>query len=425
MTGSRLVLCLLLVVAVCSHANAAPVSLVVQLSPTASISTVLSALGATSVDSIQGGNAYLINVDSTQVAAASQTVAIQGAALGIIDFHVNARMSLLSQHLYGVVTPKQKTPADWFKNQPAMLLTNAQSALKYASGKGVVIADINSIVDYSHPALKGHLTSGYDFILSKPASQTSLDQSGSDFLDQSGSDFLDQSGSDFLDQSGSDFLDQNGAKFVIPPTTNVAYAHGTLVAGILAVSAPAAMIMPLRAFDDNGQSDEFILAKAIRYAADHGAQVINMSFGSLVDSGVVRGACNYASAKGAILVSSAGNNSTSAPQYPAAYNSVTAVSATNILDIKAAFSNYGSYVGIDGPGVNIVSAYPGSLYAVVSGTSFSSPMVAATAALVQSMKMSSVLSDVESTSVNIDAQNPGYINQLGSGRLNVLKAVHP
>jgi len=301
-----------------------------------------------------------------------------------------------------------------------MQLIQSGSALAYSTGQGVVIADINSRVDYSHPALSGHLTGGYDFISSKPTNETALNQSDSSFLDQSDSSFLDQSDSSFLDNNGAKFLS------VVPVLgAKPAYSHGTLCAGIIAVSAPSAMIMPIRAFDDNGSSDSFMLAKSIRYAVDQGAQVINMSFGTLMDSQAIHSAINYAISHHVVLVASAGNNNTSAVQYPAAYSGVTSVSATDLNDVKGSFSNYGSYVGVDGPGVNIISAYPGGLYSMVSGTSFSAPMVAATAALVRSMKTTGVMSSITSTVVNINAQNPNYVNQLGRGRINVLRAVHP
>src|SRR5262245_40427261 len=168
-----------------------------------------------------------------------------------------------------------------------------------------------------------------------------------------------------------------------------------------------------------------MLAKAIRYAAGNGAQVINMSFGTLTDSPTVKSAIEYAKGKNVILVASAGNNNTSAPQYPAAYSGVMSVSATNVFDVKGSFSNFGSLVAVDGPGVNIISAYPGSLYSVVSGTSFSAPMVAATAALVRSIKTSGVQTAVTGGVVNIDAKNPNYVGKLGKGRIDVLKAVKP
>jgi subtilisin family serine protease len=166
-----------------------------------------------------------------------------------------------------------------------------------------------------------------------------------------------------------------------------------------------------------------MLAKAIRYAVDNNAQVINMSFGTLVDSNAIHNAVNYALSHGVVLVASAGNSNTSATQFPAAYSGVTGVSATNLQDVKASFSNYGWYVGVDAPGVRIVSAYPGGLYSMVSGTSFSSPMVAATAALIRSMTTNGVMPTIAATTVNINNQNPQYVNELGTGRINVLAAV--
>src|SRR5262249_42594910 len=153
-----------------------------------------------------------------------------------------------------------------------------------STGKGLIIADINALVDYSHPALKGHLTGGYDFVIGNPSNPNAanslnqstasfLDQSTASFLDQSTASFLDQSTASFLDQSTASFLDQSTASFL--DTSNPAHGHGTMVAGIIAAIAPEAMIMPIRAFDDHGQADQFVIAKAIRWAVDHGADVIN------------------------------------------------------------------------------------------------------------------------------------------------------
>jgi subtilisin family serine protease len=126
-----------------------------------------------------------------------------------------------------------------------------------------------------------------------------------------------------------------------------------------------------------------------------------------------------------VLVASAGNNNTSSVQFPAAYNGVMAVAATDLQDRKASFSNYGSYVYVDAPGVNIFSTYPGGGYSIVSGTSFSAPAVAATAALVMSVSTSGIGTAISSSAVNIDSVNPEYSGQLGYGRIDVLEAVTP
>ena len=78
---------------------------------------------------------------------------------------------------------------------------------------------------------------------------------------------------------------------------------------------------------------------------------------------------------------------------------------------------------MDAPGVNIISAYPGGRYAMVSGTSFSAPMVAAEAALIMSEKTVNVKTTVGSAVINISSQNPSYVGQLGLGRINVLNSV--
>jgi subtilisin family serine protease len=183
------------------------------------------------------------------------------------------------------------------------------------------------------------------------------------------------------------------------------------------------MIMPLRVFDDSGQTDVFSVTKAIYYAVRNGARVVNMSFGMSQSYSSVKAALAYAASNNVVIVASAGNQNTSVPQFPASAGGVIGVAAVSSTDAKAPFSNYGSTVYVDAPGVNIISAYPNGLYAMVSGTSFSAPMVAAEAALILSVKNGNVKTTIGSAVVNIDAQNPQYPGKLGLGRINVLNAV--
>ena len=196
-----------------------------------------------------------------------------------------------------------------------------------------------------------------------------------------------------------------------------------MVAGILAVMAPDAMIMPLRAFDDKGCGTTYNIAKAVKYAVSHGAQVINMSFGISGQTQTLKKTIEEAVKAGVTVVASAGNGNTSIPQYPAAYPGVLGVSATKLNDTKTSFSDYGSTIFVSAPGSNIISAFPGGYYAELSGTSFSAPMVAAEAALVRSLKTSGWRNSIAAGVDNIDALNPVYIGKLGTGRINLLKAL--
>ncbi len=388
---------------------------IVQISSGANITAIASTVGATVIDSIPGSNIYLINapVGSVLDAAAS----LGGALSGINWVELNTGVTLPSFAVYGIVTVPPTAAADWYKYQPAWQLIETQKALPYSRGTGIVIADINSQVDYRHPALVGHLTSGYDFVSGRPAGSAVLNQSEAGFLDQSEAGFLDQSEAGFLDQSEAGFLDATGL------LANPAYSHGTLCAGVLAAIVPDSMIMPLRAFNESGGSDLFTITKAIRYAVQNGAQVINMSFGVGSPSNSLRSAVQYAQQNHVLLSASAGNRNTSMAQYPAAYSGVMATAATDLLDKKAAFSNYGQYIFVDAPGVNIISAYPGGFYGIVSGTSFSAPAVAATAALVRSLRANGVADSIAAGTVNIDSKNSGYGNQLGYGRIDVFHSV--
>src|SRR5437899_8882889 len=149
-----------------------------------------------------------------------------------------------------------------------------------------------------------------------------------------------------------------------------------------------------------------------------------MSYSVVTPSNSHRSAIQYAQQNNVLLTASAGNKHTSAPQYPAAYSGVMATAATDLLDKKAAFSNYGHYIFVDAPGVNIISAYPGGLYGIVSGTSFSAPTVAGTAALVWSLRASGVADSIAAGAINIDSKNPRYNNKLGYGRIDVLRSVN-
>ncbi len=423
MAGSRtrLLLAVVLTVALLGSTGAhaqSSIPVIVKLSPTANLTVINSVLGSIPVDSIAGANTYLYNLPVLPIVTAALS------ALGVQWVEPNTGVTLPPITMPVLLTLPASTLPDWYRYQPAMQLIGANEARAYATGTSVVVADINSQVDYAHPALAGHLTTGFDFVAAKAPGTAALNQASAGFLDQASAGFLDQASAGFLDQASAGFLDQASAGF-LDSQRNPAYSHGTLCAGLIATVAPNAMIMPLRAFDDNGSAELFTLAKAIRYASSHGAQIINMSFGTLSNSKTMKEAIDFAGNGSVTLVASAGNADTAAVQYPAGFSPVIGVAATDLLDVKASFSNYGTAVRMDAPGVNIITAFPGDRYAIVSGTSFSAPLVAASAALVRSIQATGVDSALTGNAVPIDSRNPNYAGSLGYGRVDALQAVRP
>ncbi len=422
---------LFLIIAVNGVDAEASQRIVVELNNGSPIRPVLTLLNATVLDVISESNLYLLEASSLP-GLSTLTLNLYGIT------YIEADTTLFAPTLRTLGMLRSNAAADWYRMQPAFTLIRANRASAYYDGYGVVVADINSAVDYGHPALRGHLTSGVDFVSQQgpsyaalnQASGSFLDQSSGSFLDQSSGSFLDQSSGSFLDQSSGSFLDQSSASFLdgkpvlnMIGAGNAAYGHGTLCAGLIAAVAPRAMVMPLRVFDDNGEADIFTITKAIRYAIRNKVGVINMSFGISTNSRTVREAVAAAIAANIVVTGSAGNANSSTPQYPASYSSVLSVAATNLADKKGSFSNYGSSISVSAPGVNIISAYPGGYYAVVSGTSFAAPIVAGEAALVRSKQVFGGADAIVRGIVNIDAQNPQYVGKLGKGRIDVTSGV--
>ena len=420
MTRRRLIVVLLGVIWLCSTSTQAAVSVpvVVKLLPGVRLSVITNLLGGTLIDSIPDANTHLVRLPYVPVLSPLLRL------VGIEWLEPNRGLSL-PVHPLALLSVPYSNDKDWYKDQPSLRLIRSNDAHRYSTGRGLIIADINSRVDFGHPALAGHLAAGYDFVSGASNTDADLnDQSTAGFLDddQSTAGFLDdQSTAGFLDNRGIRLFDQSTAGFLDDP--GGAAAHGTFTAGILAAVAPDATIMPLRAFDDQGNTDLFTLAKAIRYARRNGAQVINMSFGTLTDARVVREAINYAREGNVVLVASAGNNNTQTPQYPAAYPGVVAVAATDLMDRKTDFSNFGSHVFVDAPGKSIMSAIPNGRYGIASGTSFSAPMVSGMAALIRSLRYNGTASTIAESAVRIDYRNPKYVGKLGYGRIDVLASV--
>src|SRR6185295_3262455 len=207
-----------------------------------------------------------------------------------------------------------------------------------------------------------------------------------------------------------------------PETTIV--GHGTFIARIITMLAPDCRIMPIRAFGPDGIGDAFVVATAIKYATDHGADVINLSLGSPDFSQLMQDAIDDARSHGVFLVAAVGNDgSGKEPQYPSSADNVLAVAAVDLTDHKAPFSNFGPHVDVTAPGSQLISAFPGdpagsAAYAKWSGTSFAAPFAAAEAALILNVDRSNdVMRTIEDTALNIDNLNAGFAGKLGKGRI--------
>jgi subtilisin family serine protease len=269
--------------------------------------------------------------------------------------------------------------------QPAtqiIRLFDAQNGFDVDDGKPIV-AVIDTGVDPNHPVLHPVLLQGYDFTRNQPGASEWLDLSSAGLSSTtSGSAqpvIVQQSSAAILDQSSAAILD--GSPYV-------AFGHGTMTSGLVHLVAPRAYILPLKAFSSNGTGNLSNIIAALYYAVQNKANVVNMSFDLSYTSPALSQAVSYANKAGIVLVAAAGNENTSARVYPAAMSgSVVGIASTSDYDKRSSFSNYGSAdVWIAAPGENVISTYPGGTYGSESGTSFSSPLVAGTVALMLSAK---------------------------------------
>lgn len=146
--------------------------------------------------------------------------------------------------------------------------------------------------------------------------------------------------------------------------------------------------MPLRALGSNGSGTLSDIAKAITYAADNGADVINLSLGSRFSSVILERAVDYAWQQGVFVTCAAGNSSSFNREYRASYDNCVAVGSTRTDDSRSSFSNYGKsqdqWVDVTAPGSGIYSTWPTNSYTALSGTSMAAPHVASLAGLLAS-----------------------------------------
>ncbi|MFC4064688.1 S8 family peptidase [Actinoplanes subglobosus] len=263
-------------------------------------------------------------------------------------------------------------------------------AWQKSTGAGVTVAVIDSGVDATHPDLAANVISGYDATTDRAGSTT----------------------------------DRHGHGTHVAGTIAAVTGNATGVSGF----APDVKIMPVKVLGDNGSGNMSDTAEGITWAADHGAQVINMSLGGTQKVTAVSNAITYARSKGVTVVAAVGNSRQqgSPTSYPAADAGVIGVAATDTNDRIGVYSNAGSYVDVAAPGTDILSTSPGGQYKTMSGTSMASPHVAAVAALLKSYQSSLTPDQIEATLEKsaVDLGGAGFDNDFGNGRIDALSALN-
>ena len=300
------------------------------------------------------------------------------------------RSDIVMQTFFGS-TNDSGTPNDTlYDRQWALEKIEAEAAWRFSTGRDVTIAVIDSGVDLDHPELAGRVLEGYDFV----NEDTQADDD---------------------------------------------YGHGTLVAGVAAAAAHNdrgiaglawnAQILPVKVLDSQGQGVSSNLTCAIYWAADEGAEVINVSIISFGPSFGMQSAINYAANEGVLVFSASGNlfEQGNPVTYPAAHDNVIAVGATDKEDAHAWFSSAGSFVDVTAPGVGIYSLFPPTHdeYRSVNGTSLATPHVAGLAALILSAAPGYSSEEVEAVIQEsaVDLGDTGKDDKFGHGRIDASAAM--
>ncbi|MCU1239844.1 MAG: hypothetical protein JWO71_570 [Candidatus Acidoferrum typicum] len=314
-----------------------------------------------------------------------------------------------------------------YVNQPAAALVQVAKAQNTFSVTGAgIVADIDTGVDPNHPALQSVLLPGYDFTRNQQGASEINDLTPTDFpafppSACSGSTcpqpaIVNQSSAAILDQSSAAILDQN--------TKYAAFGHGTMVMGVIHLVAPQAKLLPLKAFNSDGTGYLSDILRAIYYAVQNNAKIVNTSFEFKVSSPdpELQTAIDYANQLGVVCSASVGNDAQLNPTvYPAGFTTaVMGIASTSDLDTRSSFSNYGNaIVFVAAPGEAIITTYPFATYAAGWGTSFSAPFVSGGASLLVNRQPSITHSAAATAIANADVVGP----DLGHGRLNLLLAL--
>ncbi|MCX7835857.1 MAG: S8 family serine peptidase [bacterium] len=347
------------------------------------------------------------------------------------------------------------TPNDWGlsgRNMWFLDSIKARSAWDNQQGNSSILAvTIDTGVEYNHEDLYPNIRTNPLEDVNGDGRFTSADNNGND---ADGNGFVDDViGWDFVSHSYTEIPGASAATGEdYGPRDNTPYdvhGHGTHVMGSIAARTNNSIGVPAASFNvqtlairagfayiysgqlrGSGYDDDFIAA--IQYAVNRGARIISISFGGGGSSSAYQDAVNYARSNNCLVFAAAGNDNSSTVSYPAGYNGVLAIAALTTGNVKASFSNYGSWVDLSAPGTSIwstmvVNTYNPNPYVAWDGTSMATPTAASVGALVLSGNPSLTDDQLETilltTATSVNAQNPSYVNQLGSGIVNAQAAV--
>ncbi len=300
-----------------------------------------------------------------------------------------------------------------YVSQPAISITRLPDTQTTFSVSGAgTVAVIDTGVDPTHPVLQSVLVPGYDFTRNIAGSASELPDVNQSSNGSGASPAM-------VNQESAAILDPASALNLGQPQYK-AFGHGTMVSGIVHLVAPAAYIMPLKAFKADGTGYLSDILRAIYFAVQNGARVINMSFSFSTYSHEAANAIKFATRHQVICVASAGNDGKEEIVYPAALADVMGVASTTNNDTLSTFSNYGEdLVWVAAPGEGIITTYPFGTFGAGWGTSFSAPFVSGAAALLLSVSPSFNEASAESSLAHAVWISP----DLGNGRMDLYQAV--